>query len=92
MTPADMTPAEIRELFLYLRPGESSATAAELSQRRDAMEQHNPERVAEYRSASLSTGRWKREFRSASSKVPMTLAELDARLEALEETLGVQIR
>jgi hypothetical protein len=79
--------AEIRELFLYARDGET-VSGEELARRRDAMLEHNPARANEYRTASRSTNRWRRELRTASRTAPMTVAELEDRLDTLEQTLG----
>jgi hypothetical protein len=82
--------AEVRELLCYARDGER-VTGTELHRRREAMQRDNPARADEYRTASRSAKRWKREMRTA-SRTSMTLAELDGRLDALEETLGVDLR
>lgn len=83
------TPADIRELMLYARPGEGPVSGAELERRRNGMRSANPGRFEEYRSASLSVGRWQREFRSA-SRTSMTIAELRGRLSDLEDLLRLE--
>jgi hypothetical protein len=86
----ESTPADVRELMLYLLPGEGTVSSAELERRRDEMHSRNPELAQEFRSASLSVDRWQREYRSTSRASRTTMAEIRGRLSVLEELLRLE--
>jgi hypothetical protein len=85
----DLTPAEVREVMLYARPGEGEVSFGELHRRRDGMRTTNPVKYAEYRSASRSVKHWQREYRSA-SRSSMNVAEFRDRLADLEDLLHLE--
>jgi hypothetical protein len=82
-------PGDIRELILYARPGEGPVSGDELERRRYSTRQHNPQRFEEFRSASKTVGSWE-ELRRSGARTPMNLAELHARMRALEERLQLE--
>ena len=79
--------AEMRELMLYLRPSDGEVSGAELKRRRNELRKRNPRRAQEYRSAAFSVEHWREEMRNQHSAT-MTVAEMEARVAALEGLLA----